>query len=205
MNVYKITNLINEKIYVGQTKFSVKKRFKEHAKADSLIGRAIRKYGEEYFDYEVIETCETREEAYELEIYFIQHFNCMTPNGYNLTEGGLCYPNFESFPNGDGWVIMYREPLLNLAIKAPLIAWKVFATLASQQNFNEGIKITKRAIADILGVSYDNVLRGFNWLKDNGYVKERKVNGITEFLLNPNVTTCGKNRKNKKELWDSIQ
>ena len=75
MNVYKITNLYNGKVYVGQTKFSVEKRFKEHAKADSLIGRAIRKYGEENFYREVLATCETRDEAYELEIYFIAYFS----------------------------------------------------------------------------------------------------------------------------------
>ena len=53
-------------------------------------------------------------------------------------------------------------------------------------------------------MSYNNVMRGFNWLKENGYLKERKVNGQTEFLLNPDVTTCGRQKKRKLELWNSI-
>ena len=87
MIVYKITNMDNGKIYVGQTRFTVEKRFKEHAKAPTLIGDAIRKHGKEHFLLEVLKTCETREEAYRLEIFFIAKFNCMAPNGYNLTEG----------------------------------------------------------------------------------------------------------------------
>ena len=94
MIVYKITNLDNGKIYVGQTKFTVDKRFKEHAKSESYIGKAIRKYGEEQFDLEVLATCETREEAYELEIAFIEFFDCMAPNGYNLTASGIHNPTF---------------------------------------------------------------------------------------------------------------
>lgn len=41
-------------------------------------------------------------------------------------------------------------------------------------------------------------------VKKNGYVKERKFDGQTQFLLNPNVTTCGKNRKDKLDLWESL-
>ena len=46
--------------------------------------------------------------------------------------------------NGDGWVIMYREALDNLAINAPLVAWKVFAFLSSRQEFDDGINTTKQ-------------------------------------------------------------
>lgn len=106
--------------------------------------------------------------------------------------------------NGDDWVIWYREALINLAVNAPLVAWKVLAMLASNQEFEGGINTTKQAVADKLKISYDNVMRGFKWLKEHKYVKERKVNGQTQFLLNPNVTTCGKNRKDKLELWESI-
>ncbi len=91
MIIYKITNLINGKIYVGQTKFSVEKRFKEHAKSDSLIGRAIRKYGEENFKAEVIETCQTFIELNEREIFWIAKLNCKVPNGYNIADGGAFY------------------------------------------------------------------------------------------------------------------
>lgn len=106
--------------------------------------------------------------------------------------------------NGDGWVIMYRNALADLARTAPLTAWKVFAALSSKQEFERGTKITKKAIADEFNISYDNVIRGFNWLKENGYLKERKIDGVREFLLNPDVTTCGKQKKKKLELWNSF-
>ena len=46
-------------------------------------------------------------------------------------------------PNGDGWVIMYRNSLMDLAFHAPLAAWKVFAVLASKQPFEGGVKIRR--------------------------------------------------------------
>ena len=106
--------------------------------------------------------------------------------------------------NGDDWVIIYREALANLGRTAPLVAWKVFAALGSKQNFERGLKVTKKAIAEEFGMSYDNVIRGFNWLKENGYLKEHKVDGVREFLLNPDVTTCGRHKKAKLDLWNSV-
>ena len=59
--IYKITNLINGKIYIGQTRFNVQRRFHQHlyeAKKGELnfpLYSAIRKYGEENFKIECIE------------------------------------------------------------------------------------------------------------------------------------------------------
>lgn len=86
--IYKIINLVNGKIYVGQTTKTIEARFKKHSTADSLIGQAIRKYGKENFKLELIAECETVEEANELEMHWIKELNCKAPNGYNLTDGG---------------------------------------------------------------------------------------------------------------------
>lgn len=86
--IYKITNKRNGKPYIGQTTRSVEQRFKEHAKSNYLIGKAIRKYGKENFTIEIIEECETPEQLNEREKFWIAFFNCMSPNGYNLTDGG---------------------------------------------------------------------------------------------------------------------
>ena len=40
----------------------------------------------------------------------------------------------------------------------------------------------------------------FKWLKEHNYVKETKTNGVPEFLLNPNVTTCDEKRNDKFAL-----
>ena len=107
--------------------------------------------------------------------------------------------------NGEGWTIMFRETLDSLINFAPdFSTLKVFLKLSTKQEYEGGIKITKQAIADELKISYVSTIKAFKWLKENGYVKERKINGVPEFLLNPYVTTCGKNRKEKIKLWESI-
>lgn len=91
--IYKITNDLNDKVYVGQTIQSLNKRFIGHccnSKSDRSssmhIKRAILKYGKEHFKIELIEECETSL-LDEREIYWINYYNSFN-NGYNLTEGG---------------------------------------------------------------------------------------------------------------------
>ena len=91
--VYKLTNMDNGKIYVGQTRRSVEERFHEHKYAKSVIGRAIRKHGVEKFMCEVIAVCETKEELDAKEIFFINHLKANNPKiGYNRTGGGESNP-----------------------------------------------------------------------------------------------------------------
>lgn len=61
--VYKISNDINDKLYIGITSSGISVRFKQHSKAESYIGNAIRKHGVEHFKIEVIDVAETREEV----------------------------------------------------------------------------------------------------------------------------------------------
>lgn len=87
--IYKITNLVNGKIYIGQTTRTLKQRMAEHkSSTDTAIGHAINKYGLENFKSETVEECETLDELNEREIFWIAHYNCIAPNGYNLKEGG---------------------------------------------------------------------------------------------------------------------
>lgn len=87
--IYKITNKINNKIYIGQTN-DIKKRFNSHKNnKKSVISKAINKYGVDNFIFEIIETINTIEEANSLEIKYINKFNSIAPNGYNIASGGL--------------------------------------------------------------------------------------------------------------------
>lgn len=89
--LYVITNNINKKKYIGQT-INVEKRKHEHYFSDSsgskLVRRAIKKYGMENFDFQILCTSEKEEIIKELEIKIISSLNTMSPNGYNLTLGG---------------------------------------------------------------------------------------------------------------------
>lgn len=91
--IYIIRNTINDKVYIGQTKVSLKLRFQNHLSAarrgkDYVIGKAIRKYGERNFYIELLEEC-TVEELNDREQYWISYFNS-TDNkfGYNISIGG---------------------------------------------------------------------------------------------------------------------
>ena len=89
MIIYKITNKINDKIYIGQTIRSLEERVKEHKrKKNCSLYKAFNKYGIENFDFEIIEKCNSIEEMNEKEIYWIKYYDCLMPKGYNLCEGG---------------------------------------------------------------------------------------------------------------------
>ena len=86
MVIYKITNLLNEKIYIGQTKQPIEKRFLQHSKANSPLGQAMRDCGLENFTIEVIERYQN--ELNEREKFWIKVLKSKSPNGYNLSNGG---------------------------------------------------------------------------------------------------------------------
>ena len=88
MIVYKITNLLNGKIYVGQTQRTLEERIAEHKYGELYIDRVIKKYGWENFSAEVIEECFSFEMLNEREIFWIAKLKSKFPNGYNLTDGG---------------------------------------------------------------------------------------------------------------------
>lgn len=84
--IYLITNLVNGKKYVGQTRQSLKKRIIGH-KRDSRkhkvgVDADIRKYGWENFKAEIIEEC-TVEQLNERKKFWIRELNSNTPTGYN--------------------------------------------------------------------------------------------------------------------------
>lgn len=91
--IYKITNTINSKSYIGQTIQNVKERFYQHcatkcskAVSNMAIHRAIKKYGKSNFTVEVIEEIDSAN-LNDREKYWIRYYDSYN-NGYNFTEGG---------------------------------------------------------------------------------------------------------------------
>lgn len=92
--LYKITDTLNDKIYIGQT-IDNDRRWKRHKYSSKqenpvqYISRAIKKHGEENFIYEIIATCKTSKDADETEkILIIQYDSRNKEKGYNLAPGG---------------------------------------------------------------------------------------------------------------------
>lgn len=89
--IYKITNIVNNKIYIGQSK-DIYKRWKSHiylsTKGKQAIYCAMRKYGLDNFLFSIEEIC-SPELLDEKEKFFINKYNSqITNSGYNMTEGG---------------------------------------------------------------------------------------------------------------------
>jgi group I intron endonuclease len=90
MIIYKTTNLINGKSYVGQQSTDIK----TYLGSGKILEFAIKKYGVENFKKEIIEECLTREELNKREIYWIKKLNPV----YNIHEGG--YGGYNKFAVG---------------------------------------------------------------------------------------------------------
>lgn len=94
MFIYCIDNLLNGKMYIGQTtQKDVSIRLRQHlSKARNgvpgALYNAIRKYGEYSFTIRVLDTADTIDELNSKECFWIKFYSTMCPNGYNLVEGG---------------------------------------------------------------------------------------------------------------------
>ena len=99
MYIYKITNLINGKIYIGQTVKSIANS-QDYYGSGSIIKKAIFKYGKENFQKDILESCTNREHLSEREMYWIYKLNSTNPLiGYNIALGGNGGDTISNNPN----------------------------------------------------------------------------------------------------------
>lgn len=92
MLIYKITNIINNKIYIGKTRQSIKTRWNQHCynafhNSKYHFHRAMKKYGKENFKIEIVEEVNNKDYLNEREVYWINYYNTFH-DVYNSTTGG---------------------------------------------------------------------------------------------------------------------
>ena len=134
--IYKITNTINGKYYIGQTIQNVKERFYQHcatkcskAVSNMAIHIAIKKYGKSNFTVEVIEEIDSAN-LNDRERYWIKYYNSYN-NGYNSTKGGQ-----------DGC-----KPFKDLDVESII---KEYNTGKSLRTLGTIFKVDKQTIKDLL-------------------------------------------------------
>lgn len=89
--VYKITNTINGKAYIGISIHEPEKdRIRDHLSGhgNRIIAHAVKKYGKDAFTYDILEANVFDEFLPDLEVAYIANFNTVAPHGYNLNSGG---------------------------------------------------------------------------------------------------------------------
>lgn len=105
MFVYQIANKVNGKLYIGITN-NPEKRWANHRcnnDPSMVIAKAIKKYGVRNFEFKVLYSGLTIEEASNLEIQLIKEKKTRVPDGYNVAEGGMyniCNRDHQGAENG---------------------------------------------------------------------------------------------------------
>lgn len=149
IGIYKITCNINNKVYIGQS-VQIEQRFKNHIinynnknlkDYNTKFYRALRKYGIENFNFEIIEKLGSTDLLDEREIYWISFYDSFK-NGYNSTSGGgNVTDNCELHPNAKSSnekILKLKEELLNTKISQYDLSIKYKMTQSEISNINRG-------------------------------------------------------------------
>lgn len=149
MIVYKTTNLLNGKIYVGKDE----KNNPNYLGSGKILKLAVKKYGLENFQKEILEYCETKEELNKKEIYWIDKLSATT-HGYNIAEGGTGgQTKFKK---------VYQFEKNGMLVKE----WCSAAKIEKELGFDSSaiLKVCKGKLLSFKGFiwSYENIVKPFN-------------------------------------------
>lgn len=152
-SIYKITNIITNKEYIGYTSREISRRFYEHKwealnrednNNSSYLYESMRKYGTDSFVIEEIFNFDEKDYKWEeLEKYYIKTYNTLVPNGYNLLEGGNKPPvfygnsNFKTKISDENLFNLY-EDLKNVNISYKELSKKYNLSISHLYSINQG-------------------------------------------------------------------
>lgn len=141
IGIYKITNKLNGKSYIGQS-IDIKKRWEQHIKNSGSNKNPMyidfKKYGTDNFLFEIIEEC-SKEKLDEKEIYWIKYFNTYY-KGYNLTTGGHSIRKIPYVEQDKTLKTIFMPLLFNSYVKL----YGYFVTISGFSTSNNNIKTFKQ-------------------------------------------------------------
>ena len=156
IGIYKITNLVNNKVYVGRS-IHIEQRWLEHCKpsSHSAIGIAIKSYGKDNFQFEVLEEC-TLEQLTEKELYWIHYYNSFIPNGYNILDESDNNITHYGFINKDKINEITQDLLEDKFLTLSQIAKKYNVNVSTVSRINKGeVHYRNNLVYPLRQVSYN--------------------------------------------------
>lgn len=187
-NVYLITSL-SGKQYVGITRYNINARWKSHIRASKngsllLLSKAIRKYGEENFTIELIDTAPNRRQAYILEEMYILKLNTLWPHGYNMTPKGTGAVPGKSIPKSKETCIKISKIKTEL-YKDPKKREEQSKRLSEFYKTEEGKKISSKR--KISATQQAKMHKELNKIKSTKEYREAKCKEQKEVWSNPEL------------------
>ena len=217
--IYKITNLKNNKVYIGQS-IDIKARWNNHklelkknTHRNSHLQNAFNKYGEEAFEFRILE--ETFEENLDnAEEYWIDYFDSTNPRkGYNLREGANSYKHRKEIQeqvnlvrelrkeeahyfkmrhinNNGGISRLYELAKENKTLKEVSLELEVPQTYIREYLKEQGISSWQRLVNDARGFKYD-----YSIIDERGgllFIIDQLINGKTLKSISENLNVTSK-------------
>lgn len=101
---------------------------------------------------------------------------------------------------GQGWITVYKEQMNQLLESdCPPSTLKIFMKLCCMQSYDAHIFASRAYLQEVLHITRKTLWSGLTWLIQHNYVMEEKVNGQTTFIINPNISNCGRSAIAEKE------
>lgn len=206
--VYKFTNILNNKVYIGKTSTSLRKRVIGHLTASrkwtksrkGYFQNALSKYGINNFNIDILDRCEDKQLLNEREIYWINYYNSNNKKyGYNMTPGGdgnsdleFCRKNIERLIKANTGSHK-KEETKRLLSDIHKELWK--NPEFRNKHIENAKRLSKLTSKRVLQLDYNyNVICKYNSIKEVQLLLYGKVHGsLARNLVNNSVRGFHKN------------
>lgn len=195
-SIYIVKNNINHKVYIGQTKGTINKRWSGHkSKANKgsnlVIHSAMRLHGIENFNIELLECVATLEEANKKEFELVNQFNSKCPNGYNMIDGG----NVEFLNATEPKTIEHKQKIQSSHMKnaKPIIQFEI-ETGKLIKEWGSGKELLRNGFLRQNIINLCKSSTGFGYIYEFGWCYKEHYESveIKITLSNPNYNAHGR-------------